>query len=63
MRNDFITLLSLLLVSYNSYADNQVYDIDTQKKLIQTDKTKKSIKADNSSVDVVEIYEGESIVA
>ncbi|AEE87392.1 hypothetical protein [Francisella tularensis] len=63
MRNVFITLLSLLLLTYNSYAANQVYDIDTQKQLIQTDKTKKSIKADNSAVDVVEQYEGESIVA
>lgn len=63
MRNAFITLLSLLLLTYNSYAANQVYDIDTQKQLIQTDKTKKSIKADNSAVDVVEQYEGESIVA
>ncbi|MDE5002759.1 hypothetical protein NAI78_10155, partial [Francisella tularensis subsp. holarctica] len=55
--------MSLLLLTYNIYAANQVYDIDTQKKLIQTDKTKKSIKADNSAVEVVEQYEGESIVA
>ncbi|MDE4982580.1 hypothetical protein NAI38_12050, partial [Francisella tularensis subsp. holarctica] len=63
MRNVLITLLSLIFLTYNSYAANQVYAIDTQKQLIKTDKTKKSIKSDNSAVEVVEQYEGESIVA
>ncbi|WP_395167258.1 hypothetical protein [Francisella salimarina] len=61
MKNIFLILISLLVLTYDVYAANDVADIDTQKKLVNTDKSKANTSQDNSALDTVEQYEGESI--
>ncbi|QIW10097.1 hypothetical protein [Francisella sp. LA112445] len=58
MKKLFLVVISLFLLTYNIYAASD--DINTQQKLTTTDKNQADQK-DNSAIDDVEEYEGESI--
>ena len=60
MKKFFLIFLSLFLLAYNVYAVDNISDVNTQEKLIKTNKDQ-SDKKDNSAIDDVEEYEGESI--
>ncbi|QUE30602.1 hypothetical protein [Francisella philomiragia] len=61
MKNIFLILISLLMLTYDAYATTDVADIDTQQKLVNTDESKGNVTQDDSALDTVEQYEGESI--
>ncbi|MEY8702546.1 hypothetical protein AB4F11_06060, partial [Francisella philomiragia] len=61
MKKIFLILISLLMLTYDVYAASDVTDINTQQKLVDTDKSKGNVSQDDSALDTVEQYEGESI--
>ncbi|MED7818845.1 MULTISPECIES: hypothetical protein [unclassified Francisella] len=57
MKKIYLILISLFLLTYNIYAASDISNENAQKTLDNTDKN----KANNSAVDIVEEYEGESL--
>lgn len=49
------------MLTYDVYAASDVTDINTQQKLVDTDESKGNVSQDDSALDTVEQYEGESI--
>jgi len=49
------------MLTYDAYATTDLTDINTQQKLVDTDESKGNVSQDDSTLDAVEQYEGESI--